>query len=348
MRSPVFRALALLALSAGAACAGGAPADLGADPGGGGGSGGSGGPVVLGGLFEAPNAWNQPVDTAPLAPWSATAIAWLAANGGFGTGTFRVDFSIALLEAGASTPRVDVTPGDTFWTPDCDLFPMPLPPGGAVEGEDGYGCAGGGDCHLLVLDRAARRLYELSNADLSGGVLRASCGVVWDLERSYPPELRGDQCTSVDAAGLPVAALLFTADELAAGAIEHAIRFTLPNPRMRARSYVRPATHAGAPSGPAEAPPYGSRFRLRADFPVAGLPSEGARVVARALQRYGMILADGGNIALTAADDRFTAHRWSEVGFDTYSLRSLRASDFEIVDPGPVVPLTYDCARNGY
>ena len=115
---------------------------------------------------------------------------------------------------------------------------------------------------------------------------------------------------------------------------------------MRSGVYVRPATHAGAPSGGSSLPPYGVRFRLRSDFPMASLPSEGARVIARALQRYGMILADGGNIALTAQNDRFTTHTWSEVGVDTWALQAIQVTDMEVVGMGTPIPLTYDCVRN--
>ena len=169
---------------------------------------------------------------------------------------------------------------------------------------------------------------------------------MWDLTRAYPATLRGDQCTSSDAGGFPIAAMLFSADEIARGSIDHAIRFILPNSRMRSGVYVRPATHAGAPSGGSALPPYGVRMRLRADFPLASLPSEGARVVARALQRYGMILADGGNIALTAQSDRSTTHKWSEVGVGTYALQAIRPSDMEVVGMGSPITLTYDCVRN--
>jgi len=88
------------------------------------------------------------------------------------------------------------------------------------------------------------------------------------------------------------------------------------------------------------------RFRLRADFPLATLPSDGARVVARAMQRYGMLLSDGGNIALTAASDTYTTHAWSEVGIDSHSLFGIAVGDMEVVDLGPTIPLTYDCVRN--
>jgi hypothetical protein len=131
-----------------------------------------------------------------------------------------------------------------------------------------------------------------------------------------------------------MAAMLFSADEVASGTIDHAIRFILPNSRMRAGVYVRPASHAGGPSGGANLPPYGVRFRLRANYPVASLPTEGARVIARALQRYGMILSDGGNIALTAQSDRFTTHKWSQVGVDSRSLQAILPSDMEVVGLG--------------
>ena len=114
---------------------------------------------------------------------------------------------------------------------------------------------------------------------------------------------------------------------------------------MRAGVYVHPASHAGAPSGGASLPPYGVRLRLRADFPLATLPSEGARGVARAMQQYGMLLADGGNIALTAASDAEAAHTWAEVGIDSHALFGIAVTDMEVVDLGPAIPLTYDCVR---
>jgi hypothetical protein len=132
---------------------------------------------------------------------------------------------------------------------------------------------------------------------------------------------------------------------VARGEIDHAIRFILPNHRIRHGVYVHPATHAtGAASGGADAPPYGVRFRLRADYPLGEL-SPGARVVARAMQRYGMILADGGNIALTAQNDRFTTHTWSEVGVDTHSLASIGVEDMEVVALEPPIPYTGSCVR---
>lgn len=145
--------------------------------------------------------------------------------------------------------------------------------------------------------------------------------------------------------GLPHRPLLFTADEVAAGEIKHAIRFILPNDRIRRRSYVAPATHGTNTTGGPNNPPYGVHLRLRRDYPVDSLPSAAARVVARALQRYGMFHADGGNIALTAQSDRFTQHKWSEVGLGPRDLAALKVEDFEVIHHGEPIAVTYDCVR---
>jgi hypothetical protein len=300
-------------------------------------------------IFTAPNAWTQPVDAASLHPLSASMIAQLVSLGGFGLGRFQVDFSMVVLEASAATPAATFVPSPGYYRPDCDaVLSIPLPAGGAIEGQSGYACdVSANDCHLIVVDRAAARLHEVYQATVDGaGLVHGQCAISWTLSTSYPADMRGDQCTSADAAGLPITPLLFSADEIAAGSIDHAIRFILPNSRIRAGVFVHPASHAGAPSGPATTVPYGARLRLRADFPVAGLPAP-AQVVARALQRYGMILADGGNVALTARDDRFTVHKWNEVGLDSRSLQAITAADFEVVDHAAPIALTYDCVRNG-
>ena len=223
---------------------------------------------------------------------------------------------------------------------------MPVPAGGALEGEQGYECRGDGDCHLIVADRSRMKLFEMWRADIRGDSFRGGCLAVWDMTRVYPASGRGEQCTSADAAGYPIAPLLFDADEVAAGRIDHAIRFILPNATIRAREYVHPATHGTrATGGPPDAPPYGARLRLRADYPLAALPNEGARVVARAMQRYGMLLSDAGRVALTARSDRFTRTKWAGL-LGPLDLQALRPRDFEMVAAGDRIPLTNDCVRN--
>jgi hypothetical protein len=307
--------------------------------------GGSPSPVMstAGRYFPDGAPWYQDVSSAPLDQESRRVIAFLDGVG-WGTGTLRIDFSIEVLQATADTPLRSFTPTDDFYEPDCDREEVPVPVGGALEGEDGYRCSSDGDCHLIVEDRQRMRLFEMWRADIAGDVFRGGCLAVWDMTRVYPPSGRGEQCTSADAAGFPIAPLLFGADEVAAGSIEHAIRFILPNARIRRGVYLHPATHAGAPSGPANAPPYGARLRLRSDYPVSSLPV-GAQVVARAMQRYGMLLADGGQIALTAQSDRFTKAKWSGL-MGSYDLSTLKPEDFEMVVAGPRIPLTYDCVRN--
>ena len=294
-------------------------------------------------FFPAGAPWYQDVSAAPLDPESPRVIAFLDAAG-WGTGVMRVDYSLEVLEANPQTPLREFRPTGDFFVPDCDRERVPVPDGGALEGESGYACLGDGDCHLIVVDRQRMKLFEMWRADIRDDVFDGGCLAVWDMTRLYPPSGRGEQCTSADAAGFPIAPLLFTADEVATGTIDHAIRFILPNARIRAGVYVRPASHAGGPRGPAEAVPYGARLRLRAGYPVASLPP-GAQVVARAMQRYGMLLADGGNIALTARSDRSTKAKWEGL-LGTRDLVALRPSDFEMVDAGARIPLTYDCVRN--
>ncbi len=306
------------------------------------------------GRYFPPGAWMyQDISAAPVHADSAAITQWLENAGGWGTGEFRIDFSIEVLEATSDTPYETFTPTGDFYDPDCDDVAMPVPAGGALEGETGYECVSDGDCHLIVVDDRDDRLYEMWRANITGGTFFGGCLAAWDMTRVYAPEGRGEQCTSADAAGFPIAPLLFSADEVATAVagdaeIDHAIRFILPNARMRADYYVRPGSHAGGPSAAdANAPVYGTRWRLKADFDMARLPNDGARAVARGLQTYGMALADGGNIALTAQSDRFTPAKWAGL-LETRDLDAIQPSDFDVLDTGPLIPLTYDCVRTTY
>jgi serine/threonine-protein kinase len=299
-----------------------------------------------GGRYFPAGAWfYDDASAAPVAPTSAAQLAALRAAGGWGNGdVFQIDFSLDVLRVdGASPPKRAFTPTDDFYRPDCDEVPVPVPAGGNLEGEDGYECTGDGDCHLIVWAPDEGRLYEMWRANLVGDRFDGGCLAAWDTSRALGPRGRGLQCTSADAAGFPIAPLVFTADEVAAGDLAHAIRFVLPNDRPQ-RGFVPPATHATNTGGGASAPYYGVHLRLRADYPLASLPNEGARVVARALQRYGMFHADGGNITLTAQSDRHTTARWNGL-LGPRDLAALTVEDFDVIDHGPPVPLTFDCVR---
>jgi serine/threonine-protein kinase len=296
--------------------------------------------------FPADAPWYQDISAAPVDAESPMVINWL--NGqGWGGGQMQIDFSIEVLAADGSMPRVFTPTGD-FFHPDCDLVPMPVPANGALEGESGYQCTADGDCHLLVVDRPNHKLYEMWRANITGlatSQFLGGCLAVWDMNLTYPPIARGQGCTSADGAGFPMAPLLFSADEVAAGHIDHAIRFILPNRSIRHGIYVHPATHStNLTSGPATAPPYGARLRLRADYPLASLPNAGARVVARAMQKYGILLADGGTIALTAQNDTFTTAQWSGL-LGPHDLAALHVSDFQMVAGGDRFSIDVDCDR---
>jgi serine/threonine-protein kinase len=128
----------------------------------------------------------------------------------------------------------------------------------------------------------------------------------------------------------------------------HALRFVLPNPRIRSGYYVRPASHLGGPTGPAGAIPYGARLRLKDSFDTSGY-NPAARVVLDTLKHYGMFLADGGNVPLMADDGLFTVHQWSDpdIDLDSHALFGVRLSDFDVMPIG--IPIAIDdCVRNGF
>ncbi|WP_106393961.1 hypothetical protein [Enhygromyxa salina] len=292
------------------------------------------------GYFPADAVWCQDITDAATTADSDTIAAWLEQAGWGNNDKFQIDFSLEVLEADADTPRRSFEATGAFYTPDCDYVEMPVPEVGAIEGEAGYECVSDGDCHLIVAARDENLLYEMWRANIiggPGGEFFGGCLAVWDMSVVYGDEGRGQGCTSADAAGFPIAPLLFTADEVASGSIDHAIRFILPNAHIRELIYSPPATHStGATSGPVEAPPYGVHLRLRGDYPIDDLPSEGAKVVARALQQYGMFLADGGQIALTGQSDRFTDNKWDGL-LAPQDLVALRPIDFDVIDHGALL-----------
>ncbi|HXU81715.1 MAG TPA: hypothetical protein VN914_09990 [Polyangia bacterium] len=296
-------------------------------------------------LFPEGSPWYRDVSAMPADVESPAMIMALASAGGFGSGELLVDFTFELNTADASAPLVPLVKGPDFSSPDCDELSVPLPPGGALRGESGYQCTMNGECHLLVLQPGAHRLFELWKASVSNGMVTAGCLAVWDLSRVYGPSGRGTDCASADSAGMPIAALLFTADEVAAGEIPHALRLSLPKDRIRPGVYLSPATHTTrAAAGSTTAVPLGGRLRLRPDFPTDALTS-GAKVVVRALQRYGMVLAEGGPKALTARGDRSTTARWAGL-LGEHDLASIKPMDFVVVDGGARIPYGGDCVRN--
>ena len=309
------------------------------------------------GLFSGTEPWTIDVSGAAKSDRSDAIIRALSNSGGWGNNNaFQVDFSIPVLFADSDTPRVQVVGADDycFGGPDCDSVPaqMPVPTNANIEGSTDLTCdisgntEGQGDCHLLVVDRNEKKLYEVYQGTKDGENIKAQGFFVWELAKQYPPTLRGEQCTSADAAGFPIAALTPTADEVASGAVNHAVRFILPNAKMKESVFVHPATHAGGPeSTDPDAPPYGVRFRLKPDFDESSY-SDSEKVILKALKTHGMLLSDGGEVALTFADDRTSTTKWAHLEIDAQSFSGITVGQFEVVDLGPEVQVTYDCVRN--
>jgi hypothetical protein len=350
--------------SGGSTGSGGASGKGGSGSGGAGATGTGGGAATCststGGLFTAPEPWAKEVSCLTKDGSSDAIIAALDKAGGWGGGRLQIDFSIPLFFADSSTPRRTIDgpmPGGysyCYGGTDCDPVPlqMPIPANGNAEGSSDYTCDttyqtdGQGDCHVLVVETSQQKLYELYNATADGSAIDALGAFIWDLTKAYPDNERGEQCTSADAGGFPIAGLLPTADEVAAGAVNHALRFILPNPYMRAAAYVHPASHAGKPSSKdANAPPYGVRFRLKAGFDDSSY-NAGEKVIIAAMKKYGMLLSDGGTIALTFADDRTTTAKWSGVGVTALSFSAITPDQFEVVDFSTPIVSTQDCVRN--
>jgi len=295
--------------------------------------------------FLANAPWYQKVTGAPTLTGGQTIIDHLTSAG---WGTLGIDVSFVILHADSTVARRAYTTNSAYYDPDCDHAPVPIPPGGAIENYplSGYTC-GGGDCHLLVFQ--GTRLYELGVANIVGGQYNGSpftggCLAIWDLTHDYwaatTPYSRGEQCTSADAAGFPIAPLLLTAADLNSGVIKHALRFTLDNSLIRDSSYVHPATHGTSPpsgaSGGTNTMPYGSRLRLKPGaYPAIGAKGQ---IVVKALQDYGMFMADGGSLFISGTDDLAGL-------ISNGAVNSLSAADFEILDSGTPIVWNGNCTR---
>jgi hypothetical protein len=208
-----------------------------------------------------------------------------------------------------------VTPSFDY-ADESDPGPYPFGPDTPIEG----GQQASGDRHALMIDKDTCVLYELYNANWNGGHPTAGSGAVFDLKSNA---LRPDKWTSADAAGLPILPGLLRLDEVQAGHVDHAIRFTA---QRTDRSYLWPARHQAGAASDANLPPMGARFRLRADFNMAGYRSD-TQVVLRAMQHYGLILADNGSNWYFQGE---AINNWDD-GFIS-DLKRVPANAFEAVD----------------
>jgi hypothetical protein len=271
-------------------------------------------------VFPVTNAWNQRVDRLPVARNSSAIVAAIGADrtlhADFGSGRWEgspIGIPITVAAGTQRTSRVRFEYAD-----ESDRIPYPIPAQVRIEG--------GSDHHAVIIDRDRCRLYELYALERSGGRWRAGSGAVWDLRSN---RLRPRGWTSADAAGLPILPGLARYDEVARGRIDHALRFTVDRTR---RAFVYPARHFASDDDDPSLPPMGLRLRLKASYPIGGFPRQ-ARIVLRALKRYGMLVADNGSSwYISGAPDP----RWSNDALHT--LGRVPGSAFEVVDTRSLRP----------
>ena len=238
-------------------------------------------------VFTDANIWNTPIDTMPVDANSQNYITTIGPGKGlhadFGSGTWDGGpIGIPYTVVSGSQPKVEVI---FDYADESDPGPYPVPPDAPIEG----GAQSTGDRHVLLVDRDGCILYELFAAyPLSDGTWQAGSGATFNL---LSHALRPSTWTSADAAGLPILPGLVRYDEVAAGEIRHALRFTAPQTR---KAFIWPARHYASNLTGSQYPPMGQRFRLKAGFDISGF-SRDAQVILRALKKYGMILADNGS-----------------------------------------------------
>lgn len=264
-------------------------------------------------MFPSNNFWNARVDTLPTHPQSDS---WIQSIGA--AESLHMDFGSGEWDGGPIGIPFNVVPGSSvnkftfdFYYPDeSDAGPYPIPENPEREW--------GSDHHILVVDTEICVLYEVYDASFNSGQWSGGSGAIWDLNSNA---LRPDTWTSADAAGLPILPGLARYDEIVAGEIKHALRFTVED----TAGYIWPARHQT--SDPQNGiPPMGARFRLKADYDISGFQQE-MQIILQAMKIYGIVLADNGsNWYVSGAPDE----RWDNDML--HSLDVLTGNDFEAVD----------------
>jgi len=270
-------------------------------------------------VFPADNVWHADVSTLPVHPRSA---AWLSSASAatkklhpdFGTsGDPDAPYGIPYHVVSSSHAKVNVT---FDYDDESDPGPYPLGSDTPIEG----GAGSGGDMHTVVVDKDTCTLYETWYTQQTASGWTAGSGAIFDLKSNAQ---RPAGWTSADAAGLPILPGLLRVDELTAGVVDHAIRFTVARTD---RSYVWPARHQAGSVNDPNVPPMGARFRLKASYDTSSFAAS-TRVVLAAMKKHGLLLADNGS-------DWFFQGAASNDWPDTLisQLKQVPASAFEAVD----------------
>jgi hypothetical protein len=287
-------------------------------------------------IFTADDAWNRDITNDPVdANWTAKIYANAKSKNlhpDFGSG-FGIPFNVV--------PQNQTPLGITFsYSGESDPSPYPFPGTSAkIEGGSPTSCSG--DCHVLALEQGVCLLYEgwACSYSTSTSTWHCGSGAKFDLTKnSYGQRPVG--WTSADAAGLPILPGLVKYSEVAAGAVNHAIRFTM---HCTQDGFVKPATHQAVPGGTngcpagiqtsdleANYPPMGLRIRLKPSYDLSSMGTQ-ARVVAQAMKTYGMILADNGSDYFFQGDDDPS---WNDTQLN--ALKAIPGDAFEAMVPGTI------------
>jgi hypothetical protein len=275
--------------------------------------------------FTAASPWNQDISNAPVDPNSPAIISFIGSNIGmhpdFGSGTYDGSLiGIPYVVVDSTQPPVKVNLGT--YSAESDPGPMPVPPKAEWQG---YPVLGTGDRHVIVLDRSNCMEYDLyAGVKQSDGSWNAAGAAVWDMTTV---EQRPYTWTSANAAGMAQFPGLVRYDEVSAGAINHALTFTVAHSR---EAFVPPASHWASTSTDYRTAPMGMRMRLKASFDISGFSPE-VQVILTALKKYGMIMTDNGaSMFLSGVPDS----RWNNTNL--HALKQVTASDFEVVLMSPV------------
>jgi hypothetical protein len=271
-------------------------------------------------LFPANNIWNASVANLPVDKNSSAYISSIGAGTGlhadFGSGLYQgAPIGIGYVVVPAN--QVGVSISQFLYDDESDHGLYPIPSNAPIEG----GANSSGDRHVLVVREGECKLYEVGNAyPNTDGSWRVGAGAIWDLKSNA---LRPKTWTSADAAGLPILPGLVRHDEVAAGVIAHAIRFTAD---VTQKAFIWPARHQAGSSSATTVPPMGARFRLKANVEISSYPKD-VRVILQAFKTYGIILADNGsNWYISGTQDE----AWDNDLLQ--NLSKVKGSDFEAVD----------------
>ena len=280
--------------------------------------------------FPDNNFWNVPINNLPVHPNSAQ---WVNS---IGSGTsFHMDFGSGTWEGGPIGIPYNIVSGasvneyafDFYYPTESDPGPYPLPAIPQIEW--------GGDHHILVVDTDDCKLYEIYDASFDGVQWSGGSGAIWDMDLN---DLRPDSWTSADAAGLPILPGLARYEEISAGVIEHALRFTA---NCTADYYIWPARHEAEHSSCVTPVPFGARFRLKANYDISGFSPQ-AQVLLQAFKTYGIVLADNGSNWYVSGSP---SESWDND--QLHELDVLSGSDFEAVDTSGLM-VSYDSGTTGY